>query len=65
MVDLAVQIESADCDERLKLLRKFFFWLENLCHEGAYMPWISKPLACNPISPDEFEPTPTLEMSQD
>nr|CAB3470727.1 unnamed protein product [Digitaria exilis] len=46
--DLAVQINSADCDERLSLLRKFFFWLENLCHEGAYMPWISKPLACNP-----------------
>ena len=26
--DLAVQINSADCDERLSLLRKFFFWLE-------------------------------------
>ncbi|KAK3138726.1 hypothetical protein QOZ80_5AG0372660 [Eleusine coracana subsp. coracana] len=55
--DLAVQIGSADSDERLSLLRKFFFWLENLCHEGAYMPWISRPLACDPISPDEYEPT--------
>jgi len=63
--DLAVQINSADCDERLSLLRKFFFWLENLCHEGAYMPWISKPLACNPILPDEYEPTPTVETCKD
>lgn len=63
--DLAVQINSADCDERLSLLRKFFFWLENLCHEGAYMPWISKALACNPISPDEYEQTPTLETCED
>ncbi|KAK3135527.1 hypothetical protein QOZ80_5BG0420000 [Eleusine coracana subsp. coracana] len=55
--DLAVQIGSADSDERLSLLRKFFFWLENLCHEGAYMPWISRPIACDPISPDEYEPT--------
>ncbi|CAN6216489.1 unnamed protein product [Urochloa humidicola] len=59
--DLAVQINSASCDERLNLLRKFFFWLENLCHEGAYMPWISKALACNPISPDEYEPRPAPE----
>ncbi|OEL34306.1 hypothetical protein BAE44_0004673 [Dichanthelium oligosanthes] len=63
--DLALQINSADCDERLSLLRKFFFWLENLCHEGSYMPWISKPLACNPISPDEYEPTPALETRKD
>ncbi|CAN6201268.1 unnamed protein product [Urochloa humidicola] len=59
--DLAIQINSASCDERLNLLRKFFFWLENLCHEGAYMPWISKALACNPISPDEYEPRPAPE----
>ncbi|XP_066373792.1 uncharacterized protein [Miscanthus floridulus] len=63
--DLAVQINSADCDKRLSLLRKFFFWLENLCHEGAYMPWISKPLACNPISPDEYEPMPALKTHED
>lgn len=33
---------------------KFYshFIQQNLCHEGAYMPWISKPLACNPISRD-------------
>ncbi|KAL6848564.1 hypothetical protein ACP4OV_021590 [Aristida adscensionis] len=63
--DLAVQINSADRDERLRLLRKFFFWLENLCHEGAYMPWISKPLACNPISTDDYEPGPHVENCQD
>lgn len=55
--DLAMQINSADCDKRLSLLRKLFFWLENLCHEGAYMPWISKPLPWNPISPEDYEPT--------
>ncbi|CAL5039119.1 unnamed protein product [Urochloa decumbens] len=63
--DLAVQINSASCDERLSLLRKLFFWLENLCHEGAYMPWISRALACNPISPDEFEPRPAPETRED
>uniref|UniRef100_A0A0A9CYC6 Uncharacterized protein n=1 Tax=Arundo donax TaxID=35708 RepID=A0A0A9CYC6_ARUDO len=60
--DLAIQIDSADRDERLSLLRKFFFWLENLCHEGAYMPWIPKTLACNPISTEEYEPTHPLQM---
>ncbi|KAF0922645.1 hypothetical protein E2562_001050 [Oryza meyeriana var. granulata] len=68
--DLAIQIDSADSDERkLCLLRKFFFWLENLCHEGAYMPWIDKPLACNPIDADDYErdsdPTVTIEIIQD
>lgn len=63
--DLVIQINSADCDKRLSLLRKFFFWLENLCHEGAYMPWISKPLACNPISPDEYEAMPALKTLDD
>uniref|UniRef100_A0A0E0PMQ0 Uncharacterized protein n=1 Tax=Oryza rufipogon TaxID=4529 RepID=A0A0E0PMQ0_ORYRU len=66
--DLAIQIDSADSDERkLCLLRKFFFWLENLCHEGAYMPWIDKPLACNPIDADDYEtddPT-AIEIIQD
>ncbi|XP_047042582.1 uncharacterized protein LOC124646520 [Lolium rigidum] len=52
--DLAKQIHSADTDEgRLNLLRKFFFWLENLSHEGAYMPWKSKGLACDPIVADD------------
>ncbi|VAH07610.1 unnamed protein product [Triticum turgidum subsp. durum] len=52
--DLAKQIDTADTNERrLNLLRKFFFWLENLCHDGAHMPWIPKALACNPIAPDD------------
>uniref|UniRef100_A0A0E0L2Q1 Uncharacterized protein n=1 Tax=Oryza punctata TaxID=4537 RepID=A0A0E0L2Q1_ORYPU len=66
--DLAIQIDSGDSDERkLCLLRKFFFWLENLCHEGAYMPWIDKPLACNPIDADDYEmDNPTaIEVIQD
>lgn len=40
-------------------------FLQNLCHEGAYMPWISKPLACNPISPDEYEAMPALKTRDD
>ncbi|KAJ1696070.1 hypothetical protein LUZ63_004582 [Rhynchospora breviuscula] len=43
--DLAIQIMEADKYERLNLLRKFFFWLENLCHDGAYMPWVPKALS--------------------
>uniref|UniRef100_A0A0E0HEP1 Uncharacterized protein n=1 Tax=Oryza nivara TaxID=4536 RepID=A0A0E0HEP1_ORYNI len=41
--------------------------LNNLCHEGAYMPWIDKPLACNPIDADDYEtddPT-AIEIIQD
>jgi len=49
----------------LKLNLFSFFFLQNLCHEGAYMPWISKPLACNPISPDEYEPMPALKTHKD
>ncbi|TVU19434.1 hypothetical protein EJB05_35584, partial [Eragrostis curvula] len=61
--DLASKIDSADSDEKLSLLRKFFFWLENLCHKEAYMPWMSKPLACDPISADDdHEPTPGGEQ---
>ncbi|KAJ0971072.1 hypothetical protein J5N97_019031 [Dioscorea zingiberensis] len=37
--DLADQIQQADRLEGLKLLRGFFFWLKNVSHEGAYMPW--------------------------
>ncbi|KAM0947330.1 hypothetical protein DsansV1_C08g0085041 [Dioscorea sansibarensis] len=37
--DLAKQIESANSEKALVLLRGFFFWLKNLCHEGAYRPW--------------------------
>ncbi|KAJ1259677.1 hypothetical protein BS78_10G174200 [Paspalum vaginatum] len=62
--DLAMQINSADCDKRLSLLRQLFFWLENLCHEGAYMPWIPKPLPWNPISPDEYDPTAALRTHE-
>ncbi|KAG0450235.1 hypothetical protein HPP92_026875 [Vanilla planifolia] len=39
--DLARKLEHADPQEALKLLRGFFFWLKNLCHEGAYRPWVS------------------------
>ncbi|XP_044974650.1 uncharacterized protein LOC123442611 isoform X2 [Hordeum vulgare subsp. vulgare] len=52
--DLAKQIDTADTNERrLNLLRKFFFWLENLCHDGAHMPWVPKGLACDPIATDD------------
>ncbi|XP_024314556.1 uncharacterized protein LOC100829478 [Brachypodium distachyon] len=52
--DLATQIDSADCDERrLNLLRKFFFWLQNLTQEGAYMPWIPKAPVSNPINVED------------
>lgn len=52
--DLDKQIRSANTDEgRLNLLRKFFFWLENLTHEGAHMPWVSKGLAGDPIVADD------------
>jgi hypothetical protein len=50
---------------RTMLENNYLQLLQNLCHEGAYMPWISKPLACNPISPDEYEPTPAVETCED
>lgn len=38
--DLAKQIWATDDEHRrLVLMRGFFFWLKNLCHEGAYKPW--------------------------
>ncbi|CAL4900855.1 unnamed protein product, partial [Urochloa decumbens] len=58
--DLAVQIESAGRDEKLSLLRKFFFWLENSCHEEAYKPWMHETLACVPILADEYESVQAL-----
>ncbi|CAN6328192.1 unnamed protein product [Urochloa humidicola] len=60
--DLAVKLESAGRDERLSLLRQFFFWLENSCHEEAYKPWTHKSLACVPIPADEYEPVQELEV---
>ncbi|XP_073000347.1 uncharacterized protein [Typha latifolia] len=62
--DLARQINSSDCYGRLSLLRKFFFWLKNLCHEGAFMPWLSKPLSCDPIAADECEIVVPLKMAR-
>ncbi|KAF3329086.1 hypothetical protein FCM35_KLT06164 [Carex littledalei] len=53
--DLAIQISEANKYERLNLLRKFFFWLENLCHDGAYMPWVPEALADKPVFDEEFE----------
>ncbi|KAM0935148.1 hypothetical protein DsansV1_C29g0208741 [Dioscorea sansibarensis] len=37
--DLAEKVQHADHPDGLKLLRGFFFWLKNVSHEGAYMPW--------------------------
>ncbi|XP_072986069.1 uncharacterized protein [Typha latifolia] len=39
--DLARQIDCADRKKGLELLRGFFFWLENVGHEGAFMPWVT------------------------
>ncbi|KAL0905303.1 hypothetical protein M5K25_023712 [Dendrobium thyrsiflorum] len=39
--DLAKKLEHSDPQQALNLLRGLFFWLKNLCHEGAYQPWIS------------------------
>ncbi|KAI0491306.1 hypothetical protein KFK09_025566 [Dendrobium nobile] len=39
--DLAKKLEHSDPQQALNLLRGLFFWLKNLCHEGAYKPWIS------------------------
>ncbi|KAK7350776.1 hypothetical protein VNO77_09718 [Canavalia gladiata] len=40
-VDLAEKIDSVHDDHPrvLNLLRGFFYWLKNLSHEGAFMPW--------------------------
>ncbi|XP_020576968.1 uncharacterized protein LOC110022395 [Phalaenopsis equestris] len=39
--DLARKLQISDPQQQLNLLRGLFFWLKNLCHEGAYQPWIS------------------------
>ncbi|XP_020085555.1 uncharacterized protein LOC109708289 [Ananas comosus] len=39
--DLARQMECADPHRGLSLLRGFFFWLQNVGHEGAFMPWVA------------------------
>lgn len=39
--DLARKLDNSDSQQSLALLRGLFFWLKNLCHEGAYQPWIS------------------------
>lgn len=42
--DLKKKIDRFQSDRRivLNLLRGFFFWLENLAHEGAFKPWSDK-----------------------
>ncbi|PKA60193.1 hypothetical protein AXF42_Ash021204 [Apostasia shenzhenica] len=39
--DFAKEVERADCYKGLALMRGFFFWLKNLGHDGAFMPWMS------------------------
>lgn len=48
--DLREQIECADPHKRLTLLRGFFFWLKNLSHKGAFIPW-KKPAFRNGTRP--------------
>lgn len=63
--DLAEQIWSADADSdrRLNLLRGFFFWLKNLSHEGAYMPWMSS--GYEVIAADDCEVVPPMDIARD
>ncbi|KAJ3678075.1 hypothetical protein LUZ60_001878 [Juncus effusus] len=64
--DLKIQISQASSNyERLSLLRKFFFWLENLCHEGAYMPWVPKALTDKPIFDEEQENVLPIAIARD
>ncbi|XP_031272299.1 uncharacterized protein LOC116130729 [Pistacia vera] len=39
---LAKKVNQAGRDRRkiLNLLRGFFYWLKNLCKEGAFLPWM-------------------------
>lgn len=39
--ELARKLKHSDPEQALNLLRGLFFWLKNLCHEGAYKPWKS------------------------
>ncbi|XP_031491574.1 uncharacterized protein LOC116258538 isoform X2 [Nymphaea colorata] len=39
--DLHERIRAADDGQQLKLLRGFFFWLQNSCREDSFMPWLS------------------------
>ncbi|KAJ6798389.1 uncharacterized protein M6B38_201870 [Iris pallida] len=62
--ELAQQILATDdCHKRLILLRGFFFWLKNLCHEGAYMPWISS--GYETITLCDYEIIPPLKIARD
>ncbi|XP_020201957.1 uncharacterized protein LOC109787800 [Cajanus cajan] len=53
--DLAEKIEKANGDHPrvLNLLRGFFYWLKNLSHEGAFMPW--KDESCLDMLPLQLE----------
>uniref|UniRef100_A0A1D1YKR8 Phosphate acyltransferase n=1 Tax=Anthurium amnicola TaxID=1678845 RepID=A0A1D1YKR8_9ARAE len=57
--DLAEKLQSVEPHKGLELLRGFFFWLQNLCHEGAFMPWLSDD--SNPPSSDTL-PTSGYEL---
>ncbi|KAL2347155.1 hypothetical protein Fmac_001155 [Flemingia macrophylla] len=53
--DLAEKIEMANDDPPrvLNLLRGFFYWLKNLSHEGAFMPWEDE--SCLDVLPLQLE----------
>ncbi|KAJ6839842.1 uncharacterized protein M6B38_311780 [Iris pallida] len=61
--DLAKQMWATDDDHRrLILLRGFFFWLKNLCHEGAYKPWESS--CYEMITACDYEIIPPLKIAR-
>ncbi|EFJ17676.1 hypothetical protein SELMODRAFT_420539 [Selaginella moellendorffii] len=39
--DLAEKVEAAEDEEKLRLLRGFFFWLMKTCDPGAFKPWVT------------------------
>jgi hypothetical protein len=42
--DLAARLAEAETlEEKLKLLRGFFFWLQHSCMDGAFKPWAPSP----------------------
>lgn len=47
--ELARRLENKDFHERLDLLRGFFFWLQNVGHDGAYMPWLKAKEKMQPL----------------
>ncbi|KAK7353730.1 hypothetical protein VNO80_19181 [Phaseolus coccineus] len=53
--DLAEKINTAHGDHPrvLNLLRGFFYWLKNLAHDGAFMPW--RDPSCLDVLPQQLE----------